>query len=92
MSFIGEAIAHFLLELILYPILYGFGVFTLKVLTLGRAQILGLFDTHHEGKMRWNQFFYHSLGQRYWTAESAMLVGMISSFSLAGAAYFLFPH
>jgi hypothetical protein len=71
----AEAIAHFVLEAVAYPVFYVVGFIVVKSLSLGRARILALTDRGYEKEMRWYQFFVRRSGVRFWTPESIILVG-----------------
>jgi hypothetical protein len=71
-----EAIVYAVVELVAYPILYVVGLPAVKIASLGRAKILPLSARGCEKEMRWYQFFVHRSGQRFWTPESVMFVGM----------------
>jgi hypothetical protein len=72
-----EAIAQAVVEIVAYPVLYALGFPAVKILSLGRAKILPLSERGYEKEMRWYQFFVYRFGQRFWTPESVMLVGVL---------------
>lgn len=82
-----EAIAQALLEIVACPIFYAIGFPVVKIISLGRARILPLFERGHEKEMRWYQFFVHRGGVRFWTPESVMLIGLAVCFALGFIAW-----
>jgi hypothetical protein len=84
-----EAIAQVVVEVVAYPILYAVGAPVVKIASLGRAKILPLSERGYEKEMRWYQFFVYRFGQRFWTPESVVLVGILVLVALGFIAWFV---
>jgi len=84
---IFEALAEAVVEVVAYPILYAVGFPAVKIASLGKAKIFPLSERGYEKEMRWYQFFVHRFGERFWTPESVMLIGILVLLALGFIAW-----